>query len=111
MIRLDENNNDYDNDNDNDDKNGNYDNNDSDNKMTNTTTSTSGNTSANTTCTTTSTTTSPYVSVGIQPVEGRILIFPHYWPHAGAIITKHSIPKIALRAELTITKKRTGRTS
>ncbi len=43
-----------------------------------------------------------HVSVGIQPSEGRILIFPHYWPHAGAMCK--SVPKIALRAELTIAK-------
>jgi hypothetical protein len=40
------------------------------------------------------------VSVGIQPSVGRILLFPHDWPHAGAMC--QSVPKIALRAELTI---------
>ena len=43
-----------------------------------------------------------HVSVGIQPSEGRILIFPHHWPHAGAMCK--SVPKIALRAELTIAR-------
>lgn len=41
-----------------------------------------------------------HVSVGIQPREGRLLLFPHHWPHAGAMC--QSVPKIALRAELTI---------
>ena len=43
-----------------------------------------------------------HVSVGIQPREGRILLFPHHWPHAGAMCK--SVPKIALRAELTIAR-------
>mmetsp|Transcript_5881 Transcript_5881/g.13717 ORF Transcript_5881/g.13717 Transcript_5881/m.13717 type:complete len:95 (+) Transcript_5881:758-1042(+) len=41
-----------------------------------------------------------HVSVGVQPVRGRILIFPHHWAHAGAMC--RSVPKIALRAELAI---------
>lgn len=44
-----------------------------------------------------------HVSVGIQPIEGRIFLFPHDWPHAGG--TCESIPKIALRAEMTIFRK------
>ena len=43
-----------------------------------------------------------HISIGIQPTEGRILLFPHHWPHAGAMC--QSVPKIALRAELTISK-------
>ncbi len=43
-----------------------------------------------------------HVSVGIQPSEGRMLIFPHHWPHAGAMCK--SVPKIALRAEVTIAR-------
>jgi hypothetical protein len=41
-----------------------------------------------------------HVQVGIQPILGRILLFPHQWPHAGALCS--SVPKIALRAEVTI---------
>jgi len=41
-----------------------------------------------------------HISAGIQPSEGRILLFPHHWPHAGAVV--QSVPKIALRAELAI---------
>ena len=41
-----------------------------------------------------------HISVGIQPTEGRVLLFPHDWPHAGAMC--QSVPKIALRAEITI---------
>ena len=41
-----------------------------------------------------------HVSIGIQPAIGRILLFPHQWAHAGAMCK--SVPKIALRAELTI---------
>jgi hypothetical protein len=41
-----------------------------------------------------------HVKIGIQPILGRILLFPHQWPHAGALCT--SVPKIALRAEVTI---------
>jgi hypothetical protein len=41
-----------------------------------------------------------HVCLGISPKRGRIFVFPHEWPHAGAICT--SIPKIMLRAEITI---------
>jgi hypothetical protein len=40
------------------------------------------------------------VSVGVSPRRGRILIFPHEWPHAGAVT--QSLPKIMLRAEVTL---------
>jgi len=43
-----------------------------------------------------------HVNAGIQPSEGRILLFPHHWPHAGAMC--QSVPKIVLRAELTIAR-------
>lgn len=43
-----------------------------------------------------------HVNAGIQPSEGRILLFPHHWPHAGAMC--ESVPKIVLRAELTIAR-------
>jgi hypothetical protein len=43
-----------------------------------------------------------HVNVGIQPSVGRILLFPHHWPHAGAMC--QSVPKIALRAELTVAR-------
>lgn len=43
-----------------------------------------------------------HVSAGIQPSLGRIFLFPHHWPHAGAVC--QSVPKIALRAELTIAR-------
>lgn len=41
-----------------------------------------------------------HVKIGIQPILGRILLFPHQWAHAGAVC--RSVPKIALRAEVTI---------
>lgn len=41
-------------------------------------------------------------SVGIQPSIGRILLFPNHWPHAGAMC--RSVPKTALRAELTVAR-------
>lgn len=41
-----------------------------------------------------------HVKIGIQPILGRILLFPHQWAHAGAVCS--SVPKIALRAEVTI---------
>mmetsp|Transcript_8669 Transcript_8669/g.13072 ORF Transcript_8669/g.13072 Transcript_8669/m.13072 type:complete len:256 (-) Transcript_8669:254-1021(-) len=44
-----------------------------------------------------------HVSVGIQPIVGRIFLFPHDWPHAGGVC--ESTPKIALRAELTVLRK------
>jgi hypothetical protein len=44
-----------------------------------------------------------HVCIGIQPIKGRIFLFPHNWPHAGG--TCESIPKIALRAEMTILRK------
>jgi hypothetical protein len=40
------------------------------------------------------------VSVGVSPQIGRILFFPHEWPHAGAVC--ESVPKVMLRAELTV---------
>jgi hypothetical protein len=40
------------------------------------------------------------VSVGVPPRIGRIVLFPHEWPHAGAVCV--SLPKIMLRAEVTI---------
>lgn len=40
------------------------------------------------------------VSVGVSPRPGRILVFPHEWPHAGAVT--QSLPKIMLRAEVTL---------
>jgi hypothetical protein len=40
------------------------------------------------------------ICLGISPKIGRIVLFPHTWTHAGAICT--SIPKIMLRAEMTI---------
>jgi hypothetical protein len=40
------------------------------------------------------------VSVGVTPRIGRIVLFPHEWPHAGAVCV--SLPKIMLRAEVTI---------
>jgi hypothetical protein len=42
----------------------------------------------------------PLVSVGVSPRRGRILVFPHEWPHAGAVT--QSFPKIMLRAEVTL---------
>jgi hypothetical protein len=44
--------------------------------------------------------TSTNVSLGVSPHVGRILFFPHEWPHAGAIC--ETVPKVILRAELTI---------
>lgn len=41
-----------------------------------------------------------HVILGVQPIVGRIFVFPHHWAHAGAIC--QSVPKIALRAEITI---------
>lgn len=41
------------------------------------------------------------VALGISPKRGRIFLFPHPWPHAGAIVDG-TIPKIMLRAEITI---------
>lgn len=40
------------------------------------------------------------VSIGVSPSMGRMLFFPHEWPHAGAMC--ETVPKIMLRAELTI---------
>ena len=40
------------------------------------------------------------VALGISPQRGRIFLFPHAWPHAGAVVVNG--PKIMLRAELTI---------
>ena len=45
-----------------------------------------------------------HISIGVQPRIGRIVLFPHEWPHAGGICI--SLPKTALRAEVTILKKR-----
>ena len=41
--------------------------------------------------------------IAITPQKGRILLFPHHWPHAGASVL--SVPKIMLRAEITILYK------
>lgn len=41
------------------------------------------------------------VALGIPPQRGRIFLFPHPWPHAGAIVDG-TVPKIMLRAEVTI---------
>lgn len=46
---------------------------------------------------------SRHISLGICPKIGRILLFPHYWPHAGAMCLE--LPKIVLRAELTLVQK------
>jgi hypothetical protein len=44
--------------------------------------------------------TSSNVCLGVSPIVGRIFLFPHEWPHAGAIC--ENVPKIMLRAEMTI---------
>ena len=41
--------------------------------------------------------------IAIAPKRGRIVLFPHHWPHAGASVL--SVPKIMLRAEITISCK------
>ena len=43
-----------------------------------------------------------HITLGVQPQCSRIFLFPHKWPHAGEMCD--SIPKIALRAELTLVK-------
>ena len=45
-----------------------------------------------------------HVALGISPQRGRIFLFPHPWPHAGALVDG-TIPKIMLRAEITIQYK------
>jgi hypothetical protein len=40
------------------------------------------------------------VSMGVSPRRGRVCVFPHEWPHAGAVT--QSLPKIMLRAEVTM---------
>ena len=40
------------------------------------------------------------VVVGIAPLRGRIFLFPHATPHAGAACV--SVPKVMLRAEVAI---------
>jgi hypothetical protein len=40
------------------------------------------------------------VCLGVSPRIGRICLFPHEWPHAGALC--ESVPKIVLRAEMMI---------
>jgi hypothetical protein len=44
--------------------------------------------------------TKTYACIGVSPQIGRIFLFPHEWPHAGALC--RSIPKNVLRAEVTI---------
>jgi hypothetical protein len=48
--------------------------------------------------------TSDSIYLGVAPRRGRILLFPHSWPHAGAAC--QSLPKILLRAEITIRMSR-----
>jgi hypothetical protein len=57
-------------------------------------------------CTSTSSS-SNHVSLGISPKAGRIFVMPHDWPHAGAQC--QSVPKLVLRAEVTILYGGAGR--
>ena len=41
-----------------------------------------------------------HITLGVQPRCSRIFLFPHKWPHGGEMCD--SIPKIVLRAELTL---------
>jgi hypothetical protein len=54
---------------------------------------------------TSSSSSSSHVSLGISPRVGRIFVMPHGWPHAGAQC--HSVPKLVLRAEVTLAQQET----